>query len=250
MLIPGLMIDLDRFVEIKRHHDKKHRLDADVVGVVTRVDELDPLDVASPPYDDSDKQENISRAVTILRKGLSDRLGKEIAVIPISGYTRFKREKIRADRRWNIDMLTAHLVEHIPTSARIAFAKLAQLRGAQERIAREIVHASAELAAAVAWTPIPFADLPVITGVQATTITGVARVARGKANKRAVTEFLASSGINLGAAFGFREVARALIKFLPGPGELISAAVAFAATEAQGDAAIRYFLPPPADRAA
>jgi uncharacterized protein (DUF697 family) len=50
-------------------------------------------------------------------------------------------------------------------------------------------------------------------------------------------------GVNVGAAFLFREGARALIKFVfPGAGSMVSGAVAFAGTLAIGAAAREYFL--------
>jgi uncharacterized protein (DUF697 family) len=50
-------------------------------------------------------------------------------------------------------------------------------------------------------------------------------------------------GANVGAAFLFREGARALIKFVfPGAGSMVSGAVAFAGTLAIGAAAREFFL--------
>ncbi|MFB6350365.1 MAG: hypothetical protein ABEN55_11820, partial [Bradymonadaceae bacterium] len=49
-------------------------------------------------------------------------------------------------------------------------------------------------------------------------------------------------GLNAGAAFGFREAARALVQLIPVAGNAISGAIAFGATYGLGKAAIAYFI--------
>jgi uncharacterized protein (DUF697 family) len=58
----------------------------------------------------------------------------------------------------------------------------------------------------------------------------------------AATEFIAAMGVNAGAAFGFRQAARALVQFVPIAGNAVSAAIAYGATYALGKAAIAYFI--------
>jgi uncharacterized protein (DUF697 family) len=60
---------------------------------------------------------------------------------------------------------------------------------------------------------------------------------------RSAAEFLGALGVNVGAAFAFREAARALVKFVaPGAGTLVSSAVAYAGTVSVGKAAAAYFI--------
>jgi uncharacterized protein (DUF697 family) len=59
---------------------------------------------------------------------------------------------------------------------------------------------------------------------------------------RAATEFVAALGANVGAGMLFREGARALLKLVPGWGNLVCGMVAGAGTYAIGRAAIAYFL--------
>jgi predicted GTPase len=234
--------DLEGLVRIREYMNGKAAFKPPVFGIVTQVDELDPPDVCQPPFDDDSKQANISASVKILQGRMTDRLDEVVEVIPVSAYMRFKNGAVATDRRWNIDILIEELVERIPQSARMTLARIAQMRSAQERFARKIVNTAATLAGAIAASPIPVADLPFITGVQTLMVLGIASVAKGSADQQTVVEFLAASGLNVGAAFVFREIARGLIKLIPLGGETISAAVAGAATKTLGEAAIAYFI--------
>ena len=76
-----------------------------------------------------------------------------------------------------------------------------------------------------------------------TLIASIAWVSGRTLSPRAAGEFLAGLGANVGAAFAFREAARALVKYLfPGGGSAVSGAVAFAGTMAVGAAARAYFI--------
>jgi uncharacterized protein (DUF697 family) len=60
---------------------------------------------------------------------------------------------------------------------------------------------------------------------------------------KAAAEFLVALGVNVGAGYVFREVARGLVKWaFPGGGSAVSAAVAYAATLGLGAAATAYFI--------
>ena len=59
---------------------------------------------------------------------------------------------------------------------------------------------------------------------------------------KTATEFLAAMGVNVGAGFALRQIARSLLKLVPGAGSLASGAVAFAGTMGIGEAAASYFI--------
>ncbi len=59
---------------------------------------------------------------------------------------------------------------------------------------------------------------------------------------KGVKEFRSALGLNVGAAFVLREVARAMVKLFPGGGNFISGTVAAGATWAIGQAATAYFV--------
>src|SRR4029077_18502136 len=103
--------------------------------------------------------------------------------------------------------------------------------------------AEAAICAGIAALPIPVADLIPITTLQVTLIAAIAWLSGRPLDARAAAEFFGAMGANVGAAFLFREGARALIKFVfPGAGSMVSGAVSCAGTLAIGAAAREYFL--------
>lgn len=85
-----------------------------VVAVVTRVDELDPPDVMQPPYEDSEKQRNITRSVAVMRSHLERHGIAPRCVVPIATYMRFDHGVLCEDARWNIDRLVREVCGYLP----------------------------------------------------------------------------------------------------------------------------------------
>ncbi len=73
-------------------------------------------------------------------------------------------------------------------------------------------------------------------------IIGIGYVSGRRLDGRGVKEFMSALGLNVGAAFVLREIARALVKLFPGGGNFISGTVAAGATWAIGQAATAYFV--------
>jgi predicted GTPase len=235
--------DIANVREIRRFLHDKHRYDAPVVAVVTQVDELDPKRV-EPPYEDEAKQRNIRTAVEAVEAALREQ-GIDLArVIPFSAYAEYGEDGRRTyDNYWNIDVLVEYLVEVLPQSAQVQMARLSRLKSVQAKAARRLTGAAATIAAGIAATPIPVADIFPITALQIGLITGIAYLSGRELSRKASKEFLGALGANLGAAFALRELARGLAKFVfPGGGEVISAAIAAAGTWGIGEAAIVYFV--------
>ncbi|NJO03990.1 MAG: ATP-binding cassette domain-containing protein [Bacteroidia bacterium] len=59
--------DFRNIQAIRAYIRNQHSYEVPVMAVVTQVDELDPVDVTQPPYDDPDKQAHIQKAVTLLK---------------------------------------------------------------------------------------------------------------------------------------------------------------------------------------
>lgn len=234
--------DLNNLGEILKLIEKTHGYRAPVVGVVTQVDELDPVDVL-PPYEDEIKLRNIQEAREQLWKKLVPLAGEGAVVIPTSAYMRFEEGgRLAADRRWNIDKLVEYLTEKLPRSAQLELARISRVKSVQRKLARTITAAAVALAGAAGSQPIPVADMPVITGIQAGMIIGIGYVSGRRLDGKGVKEFMSALGLNVGAAFVLREIARALVKLFPGAGNFISGTVAAGATWAIGQAATAYFV--------
>ena len=113
----------------------------------------------------------------------------------------------------------------------------------QKKTARKVIGTTASVCAAIAAVPIPLADILPITSAQVAMIMSIGYISGRSMSKKTVSEFLTAAGINVGAAFVIREVARGLVKWiLPGVGNAISASVAFAATWGIGETAVAYFI--------
>jgi len=235
--------DIANVREVRQFLHSKHRYDAPVVAVVTQVDELDPKRI-EPPYENETKKQNIRTAVEAVEKALRDNGIALARVIPVSAYAEYGEDGRRSyDNYWNLEDLVEYLVEVLPQSAQMQMARLSRLKSAQAKAARRMSGAAATIAAGIAATPIPVADIFPITALQIGLITGIAYLSGRELSRKAAKEFLVALGANLGAAFALRELARAVVKFaFPGGGEVISAGVAFAGTWALGEAAIAYFV--------
>jgi uncharacterized protein (DUF697 family)/predicted GTPase len=240
---------LDVFEEIISKLEDIHKYNPPIVGILTQCDQLAPADINRLPTDDEEKNQNISHAVELLNKHLKSRKTLNdnfVEVIPIAAFVRFREKDGKPDKnrdlRWNIDRLTELLVDELPKGPDIAFARLARVRKFQRKIAGNIVNICSTACGAVATSPIPMSDLPVLAGIQLAMVVVIAYISGRELSFQAAGEFLAAFGINVGSGFVLREAARSLVKLLPGFGSAISAGVAFVGTQALGQAARAYFV--------
>ncbi|MDX2303096.1 MAG: GTPase [Microscillaceae bacterium] len=235
--------DIRNIQLILEHIRLYHRYQVPVLALVTQVDELDPIDVISPPYDDHEKQTHITQALEALSRAFDRQSLPLMHVLPVSAYARFKDGKLLSQRYWNIDLLIEYLVEVLPKNAQLELARLSRVRSVQRQTARLIIGSSATLCAGIAAIPLPIADIIPLTSAQIAMVTGIAFIAGRELNQQSALEFLAALGVNIGAGFAMREISRAIAKFiLPGGGSLISSGIAFATTWGIGEAAISYFI--------
>ncbi|MBV1849969.1 GTPase [Catellatospora tritici] len=222
-----------------------------ILPVLNQCDKLHPIDIRlSETHQDAEKQETINAAIALLaqhlatRPALSEHLIPEI--IPVSSlafYDRESREIVPArDYRWNIELLAVRISENLPDEAQLAFVRLARFRRVQKRIANSVITVCAGAAGIVAAEPIPVADLPIITTIQATMVLVIAYVSGERLTMAAVSRFFVGLGVNIAGGMVLREIARALVKLLPLGGSLISAGIAIAGTTAIGTAATAFYI--------
>src|SRR5699024_449097 len=91
-------------------------------------------------------------------------------------------------------------------------------------------------------TPVPIADMPIITGLQLSMIGTIAMISGKKLNRKTIMQFVGAMGVNVSVGVALREVSRQLVKVFPGAGSFISASIASAGTYALCEAAIAYFI--------
>jgi uncharacterized protein (DUF697 family) len=140
----------------------------------------------------------------------------------------------------------AKLVEQIaielPGESQLEMARLSQNRDLQRQIAAVLTKSITAICGAIGAQPIPLADFPILTSLQATMVASIAHISGREFNAKLAGEFLTALGANIGIALVLREGARAAAKFLPGWGHAISGGVAAAGTYAVGRAAAAYFI--------
>jgi uncharacterized protein (DUF697 family) len=139
-------------------------------------------------------------------------------------------------------VLLSILTRTLPNEARIEMTRISRDRESQREIAQLLVKSTSAICTAIGAQPIPLADLPILTTLQLVMVSGIMYLSGRERSLRAATEFVAAIGANVGAGMLFREGARALLRFLPGWGNIICGMVAGAGTYAIGRAAIVYFL--------
>lgn len=134
------------------------------------------------------------------------------------------------------------LAKKLPNDCRVEIVRISGDRAAQREIASILIKSSTAICTAVGAQPIPLADLPVLTALQLVMVSGIMYLSGRDRSLRAATEFVGALGANVGVGMLLREGARALLKFIPGWGNIVCGAVAGAGTYAIGHAASAYFL--------
>ncbi|ONG66639.1 hypothetical protein BKK42_01400 [Bacillus cereus] len=234
--------DMMQLLELKRTIQLEHEYDVPIIGVVTQVDELSPKSVSIPPFNHEVKQKNIAEAIDVLSTKLCDAVSSPVKVIPICCYVEFENNEIVYDIRWNVDTLLNYLIEQLPNEAQMILARLSKVKAVQRKVAKRIGKGIAGVTGAIGASPIPLADLPIITSLQMAMVTSIALISGRKVDKKGVIEFFAALGLNVATGFVLRQAARQLLKLIPGAGNVISGAIASAGTYALCEAAIGYFI--------
>jgi uncharacterized protein (DUF697 family) len=147
-------------------------------------------------------------------------------------------EKQSAETRRLMSLLAAEL----PNQAKIEMIRISRDRRAQLHVAQMLIKSTTAICAAIGAQPIPLADMPVLTALQVLMVSGIMYISGRERSLRAATEFIAALGANVGVGMLLREGTRAMLKFLPGWGNVVCGMVAGAGTYAIGRAATAYFL--------
>ena len=146
------------------------------------------------------------------------------------------------DQPERADAVIAAIARQLPNEARLETARVFGHHQTQQEIAQLLVKSTTAICTAIGTQPIPLADLPILTTLQLVMVSGIMYLSGRERSLRAATEFVAALGANVGVGMLFREGARALLKLVPGWGNVVCGMIAGAGTYAIGRAAIAYFL--------
>ena len=159
-----------------------------------------------------------------------------LRLIPVDNNQGFELPPAEARRLMSI------LARELPNEARMEMIRISRDRQAQREVAQLLVKSTTAVSAAIGAQPIPLADLPILTSLQLTMVSGIMYVSGRERSLRAAAEFAGALGANVGAAMLLREGARAVLKFFPGWGNVVCGLVAGSGTYAIGCAAIAFFV--------
>jgi uncharacterized protein len=159
-----------------------------------------------------------------------------LRLVPVDNGRAFELPPAEARRLMSI------LARELPNEARMEMIRISRDREAQREVAQLLVKSTTAVCTAIGAQPIPLADLPILTSLQLTMVSGIMYVSGRERSLRASAEFAGALGANVGAAMVLREGARAVLKFFPGWGNVVCGLVAGSGTYAIGRAATAYFI--------
>ncbi|MEI6339441.1 MAG: hypothetical protein WCQ57_12805 [Verrucomicrobiota bacterium] len=160
----------------------------------------------------------------------------------LNAHPEFSRRRIAVSSPETGTCLPEAICALLPNSAKLEFARLTGAKEAQAHIAGSLLKSFSAVCGVIGLQPIPLADLPVLTALQTLMVGLIIHTSGKPVSLRLAGEFLGALGFNIGAGIFFRESARALIKFVPCWGNVVSGFVAGAGTYAIGRASIAYFI--------
>ncbi|WP_033343126.1 GTPase [Catenuloplanes japonicus] len=243
--------DLDALVRVQQEVARLSGESPTVIPVLSKCDRLDPNDVPVPT-DDPDKLANLAEATETLLRHLKAATGLTALADPVATVANViydsatRRPKPGRDYRWNIGHLTTVVFEHLPDEAKLEFARLQTLTEVRRQLALRVVNSTAVVCGGVGLQPIPIVDLPVLTGIQVGMIMVIAYIGGADMSVRTARDLLGALGVNVVAGMAFRQLARSMIKLIPGAGTVaggaVSGAIAASGTKAIGAAAVSYFI--------
>ncbi len=201
----GLAADLDHAVSIVQFADQNHAERATIVGVPAN--------------------ENAVPAFEALQ-GRRDLAERTTSVVTLA----------------HADLLSEKIALELPPEAQLEMARLSGNKELQKQIAQIVIKSVTAMCTAVAAQPIPLADFPILTSLQAAMVASIMHVSGREMSARRAAEFLAAVGANIGTGLVLREGARAAAKLVPVWGSAISSAVAGTGTYAIGRAAVAFFI--------
>lgn len=211
-----LPADLDHAQQILALANEQHNVPPRLLGVL----------LASPDLDTAEHARQDLHAALHARQPLSDRMVGTLSLSTLG----------------ELERLAELIAIELPGEAQLEMARLSGNKALQKQISQVLIKSVTAICAAVGAQPIPLADFPILTSLQASMVAGIAHISGREWSPKLAAEFIAAMGANVGAGLILREGARAAAKLVPMWGNAISGAVAGAGTYAVGKAAVAYFV--------
>ena len=205
-----------------------------------------PLIVAITKVDEGEMGKKIALSIDIERNQLRESLSKYRGTILAHGNVVDEIVALSSLNLYNFDELR-RIIEDVMVdpNAQMGFRMTFRLSEVLSGVSNRLVKLFSGMAAVIALTPIPVADLYVLLILQGLMVALIARLSGRDVNLKTGIEFILSLGGVTLAGFGLRTVAQQAAKFanfLPFAGSAISSTIAATGTNAIGKAAVAHFI--------
>lgn len=233
------------FEDLKKEIEKNGTNKLPLIVAITKIDEA-----SDQTYEELVSEGEIGRkialSIDIDRNQLRESLSRYRGAILSHGNVVDEIVVLSSLNLYNFDELR-RIIEDlmVDPNAQMGFRMTFRLSEVLSGVANRLVKLFSGMAAVIALTPIPVADLYVLLILQGLMVALIARLSGRDVNLKTGIEFILSLGGVTLAGFGLRTVAQQAAKFanfLPFAGSAISSTIAATGTNAIGKAAIAHFI--------
>lgn len=243
--------DVDIHSQLEFFEDLKKKIEASdgnklpLIVAITKVDEASDQ-TYEELVDEGEMGKKIALSIDIDRNQLRESLSKYRGTILAHGNVVDEIVALSSLNLYNFDELR-RIIEDVMVdpNAQMGFRMTFRLSEVLSGVSNRLVKLFSGMAAVIALTPIPVADLYVLLILQGLMVALIARLSGRDVNLKTGIEFILSLGGVTLAGFGLRTVAQQAAKFanfLPFAGSAISSTIAATGTNAIGKAAVAHFI--------
>ena len=243
--------DVDIHSQLEFFEDLKKKIEGSggnklpLIVAITKVDEASDQ-TYEELVDEGEMGKKIALSVDIDRNQLRESLSKYRGTILAHGNIVDEIVAVSSLNLYNFDELR-RIIEDVMVdpNAQMGFRMTFRLSEVLSGVSNRLVKLFSGIAAVIALTPIPVADLYVLLILQGLMVALIARLSGRDVNLKTGIEFILSLGGVTLAGFGLRTVAQQAAKFanfLPFAGSAISSTIAATGTNAIGKAAVAHFI--------
>lgn len=243
--------DVDIHSQLEFFEDLKKKIEGSggnklpLIVAITKVDEASDQ-TYEELVDEGEMGKKIALSVDIDRNQLRKSLSKYRGTILAHGNIVDEIVAVSSLNLYNFDELR-RIIEDVMVvpNAQMGFRMTFRLSEVLSGVSNRLVKLFSGMAAVIALTPIPVADLYVLLILQGLMVALIARLSGRDVNLKTGIEFILSLGGVTLAGFGLRTVAQQAAKFanfLPFAGSAISSTIAATGTNAIGKAAVAHFI--------
>lgn len=243
--------DVDIHSQLEFFEDLKKKIESSggnklpLIVAITKVDEASDQ-TYEELVSEGEIGKKIALSIDIDRNQLRESLSRYRGAILAHGNVVDEIVALSSLNLYNFDELR-RIIEDVMVdpNAQMGFRMTFRLSEVLSGVSNRLVKLFSGMAAVIALTPIPVADLYVLLILQGLMVALIARLSGRDVNLKTGIEFILSLGGVTLAGFGLRTVAQQAAKFanfLPFAGSAISSTIAATGTNAIGKAAVAHFI--------